>query len=315
MPINAFPFPIADRYNRYSRYLKERIGARVSRISVDAGFTCPTRDGKIGYGGCLYCDNASFAPPRSGGLVPVRDQVQQFLQTRFSTGKRYLVYFQPYTNTYAPVEKLREIYTSVLALPQIVGIIIGTRPDCLNAAVLDLLTEIGRLTYVSVELGIESVYDKYLAWAQRGHDFACAQAAVREVAARNLHVAGHLILGFPGESKEEILASAKILNDLPLQALKIHHLHVVRGSRLAKYYAEQPFRLFSAQEWVETVCGFLERLRPDIVIQRLVGEAQGATLIAPQWQQSKGALLTAIRQELERRNSYQGIFSEKVENG
>jgi radical SAM protein (TIGR01212 family) len=308
LPVDVLPFPITERYNRYSRYLKEYFGTRVDRICVDAGFTCPTRDGKIGFGGCLYCDNASFAPARSRGLLPPHAQVQQFLQRPSAAEKRYLVYFQPYTNTYAPVEKLREIYTSVLTGPPIVGIIIGTRPDCLNAAVLDLLTEINQMTYVSIEIGIESVYDKNLAWAQRGHDFACAQAAIKEVASRGLHVAGHLILGFPGESRAEMLASATILSDLPLRALKIHHLHVVRGSRLAEYYAEQPFALFTEQQWVETVCDFLERLRPDIVIQRLVGEAQGDTLIAPQWQWSKGALLHAIQQELQQRNSYQGKY-------
>lgn len=303
-----WPFPPKERYYRYSRYLRERFGTPVSRICVDGGFTCPTRDGTLGYGGCLYCDNASFAPVRTEGLPTVEQQIRDFFEHTPVDDRRYLVYFQPYTNTYAPVEKLREAFRAGLSFPQVVGIIIGTRPDCLNPEVLDLLSEINQSTYVSVEVGIESVYDKNLAWAQRGHTFAQTQLAVNQLAERGIHVAGHLILGFPQESRDEMVASTVYLNALPLQAIKIHHLHIVRGSRLAAQFFKQPFGLFTEEEWIGLVAEFLERLRPDIVIQRLMGEAQADTLIAPRWFWSKGQILNGIINELRSRDSYQGKF-------
>ncbi len=315
MEPSQLPFPLTERYNRYSRFLREHFGSRIGRICVDAGFTCPTRDGRLGRGGCLYCDNASFAPKVGANRLTVQEQVAQFLSSQKDSTRRYLVYFQPYTNTYAPVGQLRIIYESVLPFEPVVGIIIGTRPDCLAPEVLDLLSELSHRTFVSLEIGLESVYNKSLKWAERGHTFEQTCQALEAAHQYNLHIAGHLILGFPTENYNEAVASTAILNNLPLGALKIHHLHVVRGSRLEPYFASHPFPLFTVAEWVNLVCDFLEHLRPDIVIQRLVGEAQGGTLIAPHWEVPKSVVLQKIVKELEKRASYQGKYYQPNKEG
>jgi len=302
---SPLPFPIEERYYRYSRYLRDRFGTRVSRIPIDAGFSCPTRDGTLGYDGCIYCNHASFAPAAGEEKLSVAAQIDRWLETR-RPGRRYLAYFQSYTNTYKPVEELRRLYRSALQREEIIGLAIGTRPDCVPEDVLDLLAELARETYVSLELGVESVYDKTLDWVQRGHDFATTVDAVRRAKAHNLHVSGHLILGFPTETEREILQSADAINRLGPDALKIHHLHIVQNTRLAERYAEKPFPLFSETEWISLVASFLERLDPAIVIQRLCGDALGDSLIAPQWQLPKPELIRRIRAELQRRGTHQG---------
>ncbi len=306
--MNNNPFPIEDRYYRYSRYLHERFQTRVYRISVDAGFTCPTRDGTKGFGGCLYCNNDSFAPQRAQSLPTISAQIQKGLDfaRRFHNARRFLAYFQPFTNTYAPVAKLEKLYREALAFPEIVGICIGTRPDCVSEEIFALLSQLNREKYISIEFGIESVYDKTLEWARRGHDFAQTQKAITAAKVHGLHVAGHLILGFPTETRAEILATPAMLNDLGIDALKIHNLHIVRNSPLAEYYTQNPFPLFTEQEWIILMSDFLERLRPEIVIERLCGEAKSGTLIAPVWNLSKGEVINGIRDELARRGAWQG---------
>lgn len=310
------PFPPDERYYHYSRYLRERFQARVYRISVDAGFTCPTRDGTKGTTGCLYCNNDSFAPQRAENLPTISEQIQKgiTLMRRFHKAEKFLAYFQPFTNTYAPVEKLEKLYRSALAFPEVVGLCIGTRPDCVSEEILELLAQLNREKYVSIEFGIESIYDKTLEWARRGHDFAQTRKAIAAAKAHGLHVAGHLILGFPTETHDEILATPAILNELGIDALKIHHLHIVKNTLLAKVYAENPFLLFSETEWIVLATDFLERLRPEIAIQRLCGEAKPGTLIAPQWNLSKNEIITGIRNELTRRGTWQGFLVGKNES-
>ena len=306
MPI--LPFPLEDRYYRFSYYLRKKFGEKVHRISLDAGFTCPTRDGKLGRGGCLYCDNASFSRIGSEKLIPVRDQlitgIERIKQHR--KARKYLAYFQSYTNTYAPVYDLEKLYQSVLDIPDVVGILIGTRPDCVNDNILQLLKDLNRDIYVSIEFGIESVYNKTLKWARRMHDFAATERAIEQSKNLGLHVAGHIIFGFPTESREEILASAGTLNRLKLDALKIHHLHIVKNSALADLYQKSPFPLFMENEWIKLVSDFLERLSSEIVIQRLVSDAMPGTLIAPRWTLSKMEILSRIEKILRQRDSYQG---------
>ncbi len=304
----TLPFPIEDRYYRYSTYLRQTFGEKVYRISLDAGFTCPTRDGRLGTGGCLYCNNASFAADRSEKLKPVRDQLVEGIERsiKHRKARKFLAYFQAYTNTYGSVKYLEKLYRSVLDIPDVVGILIGTRPDCINDDILTLLHDISQHIYVSIEYGIESVYDKTLLWARRGHNFDRTRRAIEQTKQFGLHVAGHIIFGFPTETRDEILQSAAILNNLKLDALKIHHLHVVKQTALADLFAQSPFPLFTEQEWIELVCDFLERLRPNIVIQRLVGDAKPGTLIAPKWKMLKVELLRKIREELELRQSFQG---------
>ncbi|MBU4445127.1 TIGR01212 family radical SAM protein [bacterium] len=305
----ALPFPIENRYYRYSTYLRQTFGEKVYRISLDAGFTCPTRDGHIGTGGCLYCNNASFAADRSEKLKPVRDQLVEGIERsiKYRKTKKFLAYFQAYTNTYGSVHKLETLYRSVLDIPDVVGILIGTRPDCVNNDILTLLHDISQHTYVSIEYGVESVYDKTLLWVRRGHNFDRTRRAIEKTKQFGLHVAGHIIFGFLTETRDEILQSAAILNNLELDALKIHHLHVVKQTVLADLFAQSPFPLFTEQEWIELVCDFLERLNPNIVIQRLVGDARPGTLIAPRWAMKKNQILQEIQSELVRRQTHQGF--------
>jgi radical SAM protein (TIGR01212 family) len=307
--MSPLPFPIEDRYYRYSKYLRQTFGGRVYRISLDAGFTCPTRDGRLGTGGCLYCNNASFSADRSRSLKPIKDQLAEGIERaqKFRKAGKFLAYFQAYTNTYGSVKYLEKLYRSVLDVPNVVGILIGTRPDCVDNNILALLKDLRQETYLSIEYGIESVYDKTLLWARRGHNFDRTRQAIEQTKQFGLHVAGHIIFGFPTETRGEILQSAAILNELELDALKIHHLHVVKQTALADLFAKSPFPLFTEREWIELVCDFLERLRSDIVIQRLVGGAKPGTLIAPQWKLTKPHILQAIKSELERRRSYQGF--------
>ena len=311
----TLPFPIEEKYFHYSRYLHDRFQTRVYRVSIDAGFTCPTRDGSKGTNGCLYCSNDSFAPTRTESLPSISEQVKNgmTLIQHFHKAKKFLGYFQPFTNTYAPIEKLEKLYREALSFPDVVGLCIGTRPDCISEEVLQLLESLNRDSYISVEFGIESIYDKTLAWTKRGHTFELTRRAIQSTKAHGLHVSGHLILGFPTETPEEMLATVNVLNDLDLDALKIHHLHVVKNTPLAKIFAEQPFRVFSESEWIALVCDFLERLRPDISIQRLCGEAKTGTLIAPVWNLSKSEIIEGIQAELTRRGTHQGFLFHPAE--
>jgi radical SAM protein (TIGR01212 family) len=308
--MSAIPFPIEDRFYRYSTYLRQTFGERVYRIALDAGFTCPTRDGTLGTDGCLYCNNASFTAESRESLKPVREQLSAGIQhaRKYRKANKFLAYFQAYTNTYAPNAQLEKLYRLVLDVPDVVGILIGTRPDCVDSQVLSLISDIKRQAYVSIEYGIESVYDKTLKWAQRRHNFATTQKAIAATKDLGIHVGGHIIFGFPTETRAEILESAEILNRLSLDALKIHHLQVIQGSQLAQLYQADPFPLYSESEWVNLVCDFLERLDPQIVIQRLVSDARAGTLIAPVWTNSKRIVLENIRRELARRETYQGFL-------
>jgi len=303
-----FPFPLSERYYHYSRWLKAKFGGPVRRLCVDAGFTCPTRDGTLGTAGCLYCDNRSFSAERSGERLSVTAQIETRLTQISDVHQKFLVYFQPYTNTYAGPEILEKVYREALTFPQVVGLIIGTRPDCVDEEKLNLLAELNREVFISVEYGIESVYDKTLHWIRRGHTFAHTEWAITQGRHRGLHVGAHIIYGFPTETREEILASVDVINRLHPDALKIHHLHIVKGAPLERLYREHPFPVFAADDWVKTVCDVLERLRPTVVIQRLVGEACGNTLIAPRWTQSKNTLLTEINREFDKRGTHQGFL-------
>ncbi|MFH2048914.1 MAG: TIGR01212 family radical SAM protein [bacterium] len=306
--MSVLPFPVEDRYYRFSRYLRQQFGERVYRVSLDAGFTCPTRDGHLSAGGCLYCNNSSFSHDRSKNLPPVITQLIQGIERARKQHKadKFLAYFQAYTNTYASINELENLYRSVLDIPDVVGILIGTRPDCVDDNILALLNELQQETYLSVEYGIESVYDKTLDWARRGHSFETSRQTIGKTKNMGIHVGGHIIFGFPTESRDEILDSASVLNEMEMDALKIHHLHVVKNSALADLYQKTPFPLYNEADWVILISDFLERLNPNIVIQRLVGDARPGTLIAPQWTMKKTQILQKIHTELERRQTHQG---------
>jgi radical SAM superfamily enzyme len=326
------------RYYAFSRFLRERFGAKVYRVTIDAGFTCPNVDGTVAVGGCVYCDNRSFSPNRRLPRTTVREQVRrgiEILQRRYRADK-FLAYFQAATNTYAPAEKLKKLYEEALEHPQIVGLAIGTRPDCVPDDILDLIESYARDRYVCLELGLQTMHDRSLDWMNRGHHFDAFVDAVRRcqrlrggamlsrphenlepsyksgtgprkhAIPSGLDLCAHVILGLPGESPEDMLATADALAGLPVDAVKIHNLHVVKDTPLEKMYERGEARIFERDEYVQIVCDFLERLRPEMVIHRLSGDAPPDYLVAPMWCLDKPALLRAIHDELERRDSWQG---------
>jgi hypothetical protein len=296
------------RYRAFSRFLRERFGTRVRRVTIDAGFTCPNVDGTVAVGGCVYCDNRSFSPNRRLPRATVREQVERgiaILQGRYGAD-RFLAYFQAATNTYAPVEKLRRLYDEALRHPQVVGLAIGTRPDCVPDPVLDLVEGYARERYVCLELGLQTIHDRSLDWMNRGHHYDAFVDAVRRCQGRGLDLCAHVILGLPGESHADMMATADALAGLPVNAVKVHNLHVVRNTPLEDDYRAGKMALFERDEYVRVVCDFLERLPPDLVIQRLSGDAPPDYLVAPAWCLDKPGLLRAIDAELERRGSWQG---------
>jgi radical SAM protein (TIGR01212 family) len=296
------------RYYAFSRFLRERFGTKVWRVSVDGGFTCPNADGTVAVGGCVYCDNRSFSPSRRQPRVPIREQVRRGiarLEHRYGANQ-FLAYFQAATNTYAPVEKLRRLYDEALENPQIVGLAIGTRPDCVPEPVLQLVESYARDRYVCLELGLQTIHDRSLVWMNRGHDHACFMEAISRCQDRGFELCAHIILGLPGETRADMLATVDAVAALPIQGVKVHNLHVVRHTPLETMYAAGQVRMFEFDEYVELACDVLERLSPSIVIHRLSGEAPPDYLVAPTWCLNKPGLLRAIDGEMARRDSWQG---------
>jgi radical SAM protein (TIGR01212 family) len=301
-------FTPGRRYYPLSHFLRQRFGGKVWRVTVDAGFTCPNVDGTVTTGGCVYCDNRSFSPNRRLPHVDVRTQVQRGVRIleKYYGADRFLVYFQAATNTYAPLEKLRRLYDEALDHPQIVGLVVGTRPDCVGDDVLDLSQSYAKDRFVSLELGLQSIHERSLTWMNRGHSPGAFVDAVRRARGRGFEVSAHVILGLPGESKGDMLATAEALAALPVDAVKIHNLHVVRDTPLEQMYRSGAVKMLELPEYVDVVCDFVERLPPTMVIQRLSGDAPPEYLVAPAWCLDKPALLAAIHRELERRDSWQG---------
>ncbi len=258
---------------------------KVQKISVDAGFTCPNRDGRIGMGGCIFCDNKSFNPAYCSRQKSVTEQLEdgkQFFARKYPEMK-YLAYFQAYTNTYEAVDKLKALYEEALAVEDVVGIVIGTRPDCVSPELFDYLEELNQRTFLIVEYGIESCNDETLRYINRGHDFACTRRAVEETARRGIFVGGHIIMGLPGEDASESLRQAPIVSSLPLTMLKIHQMQIIKGTKLAKLYAERPFHLYTVEEYIDLITQYIQLLRKDLVLERFVTQSPSDMLIAPKW--------------------------------
>ncbi|HLW67769.1 MAG TPA: TIGR01212 family radical SAM protein [Gemmataceae bacterium] len=295
-------------YYAFSRFLREKFGARVYRISLDAGFTCPNVDGSVTTGGCVFCDNRSFSPNRRLPRQTVRAQVDhgvEILAKRYGAEK-FLAYFQAGTNTYAPVEKLKRLYDEALQHPAIVGLMIGTRPDCVPEPVLQLLEGYAKERWVCLELGLQTIHDRSLDWMNRGHHYDAIVDAVGRSKGRGMDLCAHVILGLPGESREDMLATAKACASFGLDAIKIHNLHVVRDTPMARMFQAGQIRLFEFPEYIELVSDFLELLPPEMVVHRLNGDAPPDYLIAPKWCLEKGKILQAIENELARRGTRQG---------
>ena len=300
------------RYNSYIGYFKKTYGERLQKVVVDAGFTCPNRDGLVGTGGCTYCDNAAFHPGYSTAGIPILEQIDEgikFHRVRYRKAEKFLAYFQPYSNTYAPLERLREVYEEALSHPLVAGIVIGTRPDCVDEAKLDYLASLARDHVVVIEYGIESVYDRTLRRINRGHSFEDAARAVEMTAARGLTQGAHFIFGLPGETVGDMLAYAPIINKMPLHSVKFHQLQIVRGTAMEQEFASHPsdFVTFSLDEYLDFIADLLERLRPDLYIERFAGEVPPRFVNSTPWGLLRNTeLIRLLEQRLEERNTFQG---------
>ena len=296
------------RFRSYNKWLKERFGERVYKVVVDAGFTCPNRDGTVAVGGCAYCNNNSFRDPSAIKTDPIREQVRdgiEYIRKRFQANK-FIIYFQPFSNTYAETEYLRRLYTDAIDHPEVVGLAIGTRPDCVDEEKIQMIDDLAQRIFVSLEFGVESIYDGTLRRVNRGHDYASFLRAMDLTRGRSIHIGAHLILGFPWETREQWLAMAGEMSRVGIDALKIHHLHIVRGTALAAEYARRPFRVLDYEEYLDLLCDFIERLDSRIVIERMFGEAPFGLLVAPTWRRTKSDLVKDIQRKFEARDVWQG---------
>ena len=331
-----YGFPDGKRYNSFVGYFKKKYGERLQKIVLDAGFTCPNRDGKVGRGGCTYCDNAAFHPSYSTAGKSLHRQMDEgieFHKVRYRTTEHYLAYFQSFSNTYAPLEKLRNLYEEALAHPSVVGIVIGTRPDCVDEKKLDYLADLasGRILkgwsralndnkirtapIVIIEYGIESCHDATLERINRGHDFETARRAVEMTASRGLDTGAHFILGLPGETKQMMLDSCAMINSLPLRSVKFHQLQIVKGTKMEEEYAQRPedFERFSLEEYLDFFTDMLERLRPDLFIERFVGEVPPRFVNETPWGLIRNVeLLRLLEKRLEERQTWQGRLLKEV---
>lgn len=304
-------FPDGKRYNTFVGYFKRKYGERLQKIVLDAGFTCPNRDGRAGTGGCTYCDNAAFHPSYSTAGKSIMQQLDEgieFHKVRYRTTEHYLAYFQSFSNTYAPLERLKQLYTEALSHPKVVGIVIGTRPDCVDEEKLDFLAELAKEHVVIVEYGVESCYDETLRRINRGHDFETAKRAIEMTAARGIDVGVHFILGLPGETRQMMLDSCAIINGLPIRSIKFHQLQIVKGTRMEKEYAQRPeeFERFSLEGYIDFFADMLERLRPDLCIERFVGEVPPRFVNETPWGLIRNVeILRLLDKRLEERNTWQ----------
>jgi hypothetical protein len=309
MPTIADPYIHPQlRINSYGHYLRRRFGCRISKVNVDAGFTCPNRDGSKGSGGCIYCNNVSFSPKDTQAVIPLEEQMNHgmaYHRVRLGSQK-FIIYFQKYTNTYASVDLLADLYRRALAQPDVIGISVGTRPDSLTDEALKLLTDIVREKYVCLELGLQSIDDGILTRINRGHTLKDFVDTVKRAAGRNFDICAHLIHGFPGESAGEFLKSAELIASLPIDSVKLHQLHAVEGTELAGMYRRGEFVPLTLDEYVTVAADFLERLPSRVTVQRLYGSAPLEIRVAPQWGLKNNQMWFAVVNELHRRGTWQG---------
>lgn len=299
---------LQPHYNDFSSWIRTKFPFRIQKISIDAGFTCPNRDGKIGIGGCIYCDNHTFNPSYCDSRKSIEQQLndgKSFFARKYPDMK-YLAYFQAFTNTYSTLKKLKEMYEEALSASDVVGIVIGTRPDCINEPLLDYLSDLNQRTFLMVEYGIETTNDKTLSLINRGHDFACTKRAITQTKQRGILTGGHIILGLPGEDANESINQASIISDLPLDVLKIHQLQIIRNTKLAKLYNTKPFHLYSVDEYIVLIAQYIQRLRPDLVIERFVSQSPAKLLIAPKWGLKNYEFTDKLKKYLVQNNIFQG---------
>ena len=314
----SYPWGDNRRFNSYSNYFTKQFGGRVQKISIDAGFSCPNRDGKFSTGGCTFCSNSAFNPSYCQPGKSIRQQIDEgieFHQKRYRRANQYLAYFQPFSNTYKPLEELKRIYSEALEVPEIAGIVIGTRPDLIDGAILQYLNEIQQTHYIMLEFGVESVYDETLKRVNRGHDFATAEKAIRMTADYGIPCGAHFIFGLPGETKAMMIDAAESISRLPLTTVKFHQLQIFKGTKMAEEYLLHPeyFHLFDLEEYIDFVIDFAERLNPAIVIERFAGEVPPRYLVSEPWMKLRyDAVLSRIEKRMEERGTWQGKFFPKA---
>ena len=304
---SQFPF-LGKRYNPFGSFLKKTFGCRVFKVSVDGGFSCPNRDGTVSEGGCTYCNNRSFRPGTAARLKPVGEQVRDgisFLRKRYGA-KKFIVYFQPYSNTHGPLDLLVPLYERAIDHPDVVGLSVGTRPDCIDDAKIAWFENLARTHFVTLEYGLQSIHDTTLVRINRGHDFGCWLNAMERTRNRGIRIATHLILGFPWESRQQMLETAGAISNKGIDFLKLHHLHIVKDTPMEREFRDNPFHLLDLGEYVELVIDFLERLNPAILIERFYGTAPKEQLVGPVWNISRGGIRHAIEQRFKERNTWQG---------
>ncbi len=295
------------RYYDLKSYWRNRFGCTVHKLQIDAGFTCPNRDGRVATGGCIYCDGRGSKLRQIGALPSVAEQIASGKKYYKPSASKFVAYFQTFTNTYAPVEKLKALYDEALAQEDVIGLSIGTRPDCLPPKVIDLLADYAKQHHVWVELGLQSASDRTLDFINRGHNFGQFVKAVEALRGRGLNICVHIIIGLPGESDDEVLNTAKTLAALPVNGIKIHSLLALDGTKMGEMYKQGDIPMISKEKYASLVADVLELLPSEMVIQRLTADGYRDILLAPAWAQNKLDVLNAIHKELERRNSYQGM--------
>lgn len=298
----------AKRYYDLKSYWQNRFGCRVHKLPIDAGFTCPNRDGQVATGGCIYCDGRGSALRQTGALPSIGEQIRRGKEYYRRRGKaqKFVAYFQTFTNTYAPVDRLKALYDEALAAEDVIGLSIGTRPDCISDETIALIRSYAERYHVWLEFGLQSIHDRTLRTINRGHDMATFLDAVRRTGDSPIRICTHIIVGLPGESYEEMMETAHALAELPIQGIKIHNLLALQGTALGNRYEQRELAMMSREEYVATVCDILEILPPEMVIQRLTADGYREIFLGPEWATNKLTVLNAINRELEARDSFQG---------
>ncbi|MDR1170415.1 MAG: TIGR01212 family radical SAM protein [Prevotellaceae bacterium] len=309
---NIYTWGDSRRFNSYAGYFERMFGGRVQKVSIDAGFTCPNRDGLLGRGGCTYCDNNSFNPSYCVPHKSVTGQIAEgveFHARRYRRADKFLAYFQAYSNTYAPLERLKMIYSEALEYPGVIGLVIGTRPDCVDSDKLDYLSELSQKYHIVLEYGVESCYDRTLKRINRKHSFECSCRAIEETAARGIITGVHLMFGLPGETVQDMLDEVDIISALPIGSVKFHQLQLLKNTRITEEYMRSPsdFHIFDVPEYIDFMTKVIEKLRPDIVVERIAGEVPPRFLAVPAWCSLRNdQLLCLFEKNLEIKDTWQG---------
>lgn len=298
-------------YNDFGNWMRQQFPYKVQKLSVNAGFTCPTRDGHTGFGGCTYCNNRSFNPAYCEPQEQVSKQLdagKKFFARKYPNMK-YLAYFQAYTSTYDTIDRLKAMYEEALMVEDVVGLVIGTRPDCMPDALLNYLEELNKHTFLIVEYGVESANNNTLERVKRGHTFECSRDTIERTHQRGIKTGAHVIIGLPGEDAKESIRQASIMSSLPIDILKIHQMQIIRGTSLAKTYLEQPFHLYTVDEYLDVICEYVKRLRKDLVLDRFVSQSPEGLLIAPKWGLKNYEFTNLLVRKMEKEKITQGIMS------